>query len=79
MPRRSNKTRSSCPICSGTVVSNSKFLPFCSKRCQLLDLGNWLNGRYVLSRPLMPDEVDSLREEKHLFHKTGQTGDRFND
>jgi endogenous inhibitor of DNA gyrase (YacG/DUF329 family) len=27
-------------------TSRSKFLPFCSERCQLLDLGNWLGEAY---------------------------------
>jgi uncharacterized protein len=31
------------------------FLPFCSERCKMADLGGWLEGRYVISRKL--DEV----------------------
>ncbi len=32
-----------CPTCSKRVnwTSESKFRPFCSKRCQLIDLGQW--------------------------------------
>ena len=29
-----------CPIC-GKVAPVGKFRPFCSKRCQLIDLGEW--------------------------------------
>lgn len=29
--------------------------PFCSERCQLIDLGKWLNGEYVISDSLLPD------------------------
>lgn len=31
--------------------------PFCSRRCRILDLGRWLDGEYVLSRPLSEDEA----------------------
>lgn len=32
-----------CPTCKKIVVwnENSPFRPFCSKRCQLIDLGEW--------------------------------------
>lgn len=34
-----------CPTCQTTVEwnANSTFRPFCSKRCQLIDLGEWAN------------------------------------
>ena len=36
-------TRIKCPTCGKTVVWGeiSPFRPFCSKRCQLIDLGEW--------------------------------------
>ena len=32
-----------CPICQKSVpwINESTFRPFCSKRCQLIDLGEW--------------------------------------
>ncbi|MBF0750750.1 MULTISPECIES: DNA gyrase inhibitor YacG [unclassified Pasteurella] len=32
-----------CPICRKAVIwtTQSPFRPFCSKRCQLIDLGEW--------------------------------------
>lgn len=32
-----------CPTCKKIVVWNEKspFRPFCSKRCQMIDLGEW--------------------------------------
>ena len=32
-----------CPICAKSVVwaPESEFRPFCSKKCQLIDLGEW--------------------------------------
>lgn len=34
-----------CPTCYKPVLWNesSVYRPFCSKRCQLIDLGNWAN------------------------------------
>ncbi|WP_438862813.1 DNA gyrase inhibitor YacG [Neptunicella sp.] len=34
-----------CPQCQKPVewVPSSEFRPFCSKRCQLIDLGEWAN------------------------------------
>lgn len=35
-------------------------MPFCSQRCKLADLANWLDGRYVVSEALPFDEGDAL-------------------
>ena len=44
-----------CPSCDRAVPADSAFRPFCSKRCQLVDLGRWLDGKYVIPGP---DAVD---------------------
>lgn len=50
-----------CPMCKailpGTEVPT---FPFCSERCKLLDLGQWLEGKYRVSRPI--DPTDQLEE-----------------
>ena len=33
-----------CPICKSPVRPEHK--PFCSERCRLIDLGQWLDGSY---------------------------------
>ncbi len=33
-----------CPTCE--APARHRFRPFCSKRCQDLDLGRWLRGTY---------------------------------
>ncbi|MDA0789262.1 MAG: DNA gyrase inhibitor YacG [Proteobacteria bacterium] len=35
-----------CPTCSKAVawIAANKFRPFCSERCQLIDLGEWAEG-----------------------------------
>ena len=36
-----------CPICKKEVPQKGNpFRPFCSERCKLIDLDNWLEGRY---------------------------------
>ncbi|HMU39823.1 MAG TPA: DNA gyrase inhibitor YacG [Pseudomonadota bacterium] len=42
-----------CPICENPLASDpkeasAKFRPFCSSRCQAIDLGNWLGERYTV-------------------------------
>lgn len=36
--------------------------PFCSKRCQLIDLGRWLGEDYRISEPLRPDHFAEFEE-----------------
>ncbi|MFZ4761961.1 MAG: DNA gyrase inhibitor YacG [Alphaproteobacteria bacterium] len=43
----------SCPICKR--VANIKLSPFCSKRCQQIDLGRWLGEHYVIGGDLVQD------------------------
>jgi uncharacterized protein len=49
-----------CPICKRELEAAEDFpyRPFCSIRCKQVDLGNWLNGEYRISRPLRPEEVE---------------------
>ena len=36
-----------CPRCGKETESTANpFRPFCGERCQLIDLGKWLNGEY---------------------------------
>jgi endogenous inhibitor of DNA gyrase (YacG/DUF329 family) len=56
-----------CPTCrKETAWKNNSHRPFCSKRCQLIDLGAWIEERYRipadeidLDRDLGDDEDDS--------------------
>jgi len=39
----------SCSICKKAVEKNdNEFFPFCSERCKLIDLGNWLGDKYYI-------------------------------
>jgi len=50
-----------CPICK-TVIEAERdeqpFRPFCSQRCKLADLHNWLSGAYRISTPMQPTDLD---------------------
>lgn len=40
-----------CPQCRQPAVLDpaNRFRPFCSERCKLLDLGEWMTGRYSIA------------------------------
>jgi endogenous inhibitor of DNA gyrase (YacG/DUF329 family) len=45
-----------CPTCrKETEWENNPYRPFCSDRCQLIDLGAWIDERYRI-----PQESDEL-------------------
>lgn len=47
-----------CPICGKPV--ETRYRPFCSKRCADIDLGRWLKGDYAIPvKPAPEDEEDS--------------------
>lgn len=46
-----------CPICRKYLPSSEvKTFPFCSDQCRLLDLDNWVEGHYKVSRPVDPTD-----------------------
>jgi len=47
-----------CPICKKEVARTDPFMPFCSERCKLIDLGNWATEKYVISTPVRPGHGD---------------------
>lgn len=42
-----------CPVCQrqDEVADDFRYRPFCSRRCKTIDLGNWLDEVYRVSRP----------------------------
>jgi hypothetical protein len=50
-----------CPICKQNVLwEGNPFRPFCSDRCKLIDLDNWLEERYRVSSHPDPEEDDAI-------------------
>ena len=35
------------------------YRPFCSERCKLIDLDNWLSGRYRISSPISRQDTET--------------------
>jgi endogenous inhibitor of DNA gyrase (YacG/DUF329 family) len=56
-----------CPICGNVEKwEGNAFRPFCSKRCQMLDLEGWLSERYRI-----PDAEENGLDE--TAHEEGST------
>ena len=47
-----------CPICKKPVAMDAPYMPFCSERCKLIDLGNWAAEKYVISTPIRPSDEE---------------------
>ena len=68
----------SCAICGTKVPARAgadadaaasaaahRYRPFCSARCQRIDLGNWLDERYVVpGGPAVSDKADDAAAEE---------------
>lgn len=53
----------SCPICKRPVALDDPYMPFCSDRCRLIDLGNWASEKYVISSPADPITATDAPED----------------
>ena len=48
-----------CPLCKKVLPHiNVPTFPFCSDRCRLEDLNNWVEGNYKVSRPVDPTDQE---------------------
>ncbi len=56
---------SKCPTCRKQAArENNQFFPFCTERCQLQDLGRWLdNGYSIPGDPAYDEGLDSSKED----------------
>jgi hypothetical protein len=65
---RSRRQFVKCPSCGKKVEytgsSEGTSFPFCSERCQMVDLDKWFDGEYVLSRDMDVDDLDRLTDEQ---------------
>lgn len=56
-----------CPRC-GTPVEwtpESRYRPFCSERCKLIDLGAWATERYRVPADLKDEDGADTVEKRH--------------
>lgn len=60
--------RIDCPICKKTIEEAPDDFgprPFCSKRCKMVDLGNWLNEAYRI--PVSSRETSAPGGDDHTL------------
>jgi len=57
-PRPDDPAATRCPVCRGPAKPSAKSFPFCSERCRSVDLGRWLDEKYVISRPIEQRDLD---------------------
>jgi endogenous inhibitor of DNA gyrase (YacG/DUF329 family) len=67
---KSDVTTVACPGCGKKVIwgEQSPFRPFCSKRCQLIDLGEWAAEEKRIPSDSDLSDSDDWSEEEHLRH-----------
>ena len=52
-----------CPICERLVKDELKRSgPFCSRRCQMIDLGKWFGEEYRFTEELRPEHFAEFEE-----------------
>jgi len=57
-----------CPTCKNPVAwsESSRWKPFCSERCKMIDLGDWIDEKNRIAGPqdtleyISPDNAESL-------------------
>jgi endogenous inhibitor of DNA gyrase (YacG/DUF329 family) len=55
-----------CPKCGKKFTKseeNKAFLPFCSKKCKMVDLGKWLGEKYVVEGTESPPNKKTENDE----------------
>ena len=53
-----------CAHCRTPIErTGNDFFPFCSHRCQMVDLGKWLGESYRLAAPVTERNIDELQQE----------------
>ena len=56
--RPSTDTPPPCPTCGQPVERDAEAFPFCSPRCQRIDLGRWFNESYKVTRPIEQADLE---------------------
>ncbi len=53
-------TTVACPTCGNEVVwrEESKWRPFCSERCKLIDLGEWAGESHRIPGEELPNQIN---------------------
>lgn len=64
--------RVKCPTCGKTVpwIEDELYRPFCSKKCQLIDFGEWASERHRIPA----EEAERFSEDDKKQDETGDNG-----
>ncbi|MGB3725317.1 MAG: DNA gyrase inhibitor YacG [Glaciecola sp.] len=72
-----------CPTCATDVewTPRASFRPFCSKRCQLIDLGQWADEEHAIAsdehkQDMLPDNID-IEDIEEMLAKAAENADNF--
>lgn len=66
--------RAKCPICRRPTVKGEEYFPFCSERCQILDLGAWSSEEYRI--PAEPANPEDILEQQAKREREDEIRDR---
>lgn len=71
----SSAKKQRCPTCGTSYNQDSKeidsrYKPFCSKRCKMVDLGNWFTDSYRIPVPLTEEDAEALLENLEENNET---------
>jgi endogenous inhibitor of DNA gyrase (YacG/DUF329 family) len=58
--KKTSSSKHLCPTCTAEVTADMPTFPFCSKRCQQVDLNKWFSGSYTISRPIEQGDLDEV-------------------
>lgn len=58
--------KSRCPQCGKTVVYSvtNRWRPFCSERCKMIDLGDWIDEKNRI-----PDDISAFEDMSDNSHE----------
>jgi uncharacterized protein len=64
-----------CPQCGASVVwdESSRYRPFCSERCKMIDLGAWATESYRIPVTEDNDILDESESENGQHDQGGKT------
>jgi endogenous inhibitor of DNA gyrase (YacG/DUF329 family) len=59
-----------CPECGKATEYSpeNEYRPFCSKRCKLIDLGEWIEGRYKINSEENSQGSQYMEDESGTKH-----------
>jgi len=66
--RRAVLVAMKCPTCGKQVEwKDNQYRPFCSERCQLVDLGRWVQGEYRVPGESVPGEQTEPADDESEY------------